>query len=264
MSGPSPGFTSSTDTRSVATVTLDRPQVHNAFDDALIAALTAELQRLDGDASVRVVVLAGNGKSFSAGADLGWMKRMATYGEAENLRDGAALATLMRTLDRLAKPTIAAVHGNAFAGGVGLVACCDIAIAADGAQFALTEVKLGLIPSVISPYVIRAVGARAARRLFLTAERFDAREARRLGLVHDVVPPEQLANAVEHVVFMLLEGGPAALAASKALTRHVADAPIDDALIAETAQRIARVRVSPEGQEGITAFLEKRKPRWRV
>jgi methylglutaconyl-CoA hydratase len=213
---------------------------------------------------VRVVVLAGNGKSFSAGADLGWMKRMAGYSEAQNLADSAALARLMRTLDRLPRPTIAAVHGNAFAGGVGLVACCDIAIAADGAQFALTEVKLGLIPSVISPYVVRAVGARWARRLFLTAERFDAREAQRLGLVHDVVPPDQLANAVEHMVFVLLEGGPAALAAAKDLTRLVVGAAIDDALIAETAARIARARVSPEGQEGIAAFLEKRKPRWRA
>jgi methylglutaconyl-CoA hydratase len=260
----SSGFTSSTDTRGVATVTLDRPKIHNAFDDALIASLTAELARLAGDAGVRIVVLAANGKSFSAGADLGWMKRMAAYSEAENLKDAASLATLMRALDRLPKPTIAAVHGNAFAGGTGLVACCDIAIAADGVQFALTEVKLGLIPSVISPYVIRAIGERAARRLFLTAERFDAREALRLGLVHDVVPPEQLANAVEHVVFMLLEASPAALAASKELIRRVADSPIDEALIAETASRIARVRVSPEGQEGIAAFLEKRKPRWRV
>jgi methylglutaconyl-CoA hydratase len=244
-------------------VTLNRPDVHNAFDDALIAALTAEYRRLGADRTVRIVVLAANGKSFSAGADLNWMRRMAGYSEAENLRDSEALAALMRTIDVLGKPTIAAVQGNAFAGGAGLIACCDIAIAADSAQFAITEVRLGLVPAVISPYLVRAMGVRAARRLFLTAERFDAQAALRLGLVHEVVPADGLAAAVERNVAALLEGGRESQAAAKALIARVAGSPLDDALIAHTAATIARVRVSPEGREGIAAFLEKRKAAWR-
>jgi methylglutaconyl-CoA hydratase len=258
------GFISTTDARGVARVTLNRPEVHNAFDDTLIAELTDEYRRLGDDAGVRMVVLAANGKSFSAGADLNWMRRMAGYNEAENLRDSAALAELMRTIDLLGKPTIAAVHGNAFAGGTGLIACCDIAIAAASAQFAITEVRLGLAPAVISPYLVRALGARAARRLFLTAERFDAHEARRLGLVHEVAPDDGLADAVERVVAALLEGGRDAQRAAKALVAQVSAAPLDDALIAHTAATIARLRVSPEGREGIAAFLEKRKPAWRL
>lgn len=257
------GFTSSIDARGVARVTLDRPEVHNAFDDALIAGLTGEYRRLGDDARVRVVVLAANGKSFSAGADLNWMRRMAAYSEAENLRDSQALAELMRRIDRLGKPTIAAVQGNAFAGGTGLIACCDIAIAVDTAQFAITEVRLGLVPAVISPYLIRALGERAARRLFLTAERFDALEARRLGLIHEVVLADGLTDAVERAVTALLEGGRESQRAAKALVAHVSASSLDDALIAHTAATIARVRVSQEGREGIAAFLEKRKPAWR-
>ncbi|MBL8831640.1 MAG: enoyl-CoA hydratase/isomerase family protein [Rhodospirillales bacterium] len=256
------GFQTQVDTRGVATLWLDRPELHNAFDDALIAALTAELGRLAGDASVRVLVLAGRGKSFSAGADLNWMKRMAGYSEAENRRDADALAGLMRVLDAFPKPAIARVQGAAFGGGVGLVACCDIAVAVDTATFCLSEAKLGLIPSVISPYVVAAIGARAARRYFLTAEIFDAAKAKNLGLLHEAVPADALDAAIEAIVAPLLAAGPAAQAECKALVARVSRGPVDDAMVADTAARIARIRVSPEGREGIAAFLEKRKPAW--
>ena len=252
------------DSRGVATLWLNRPEIHNAFDDALITALTRQLQMLEADQGVRVVVLAGKGKSFSAGADLNWMKRMALYSEAENKRDAEALATLMRTLDTLKKPTVARVHGSAFAGGCGLVACCDIALAAETATFAITETKLGLIPAVISPYMVAAMGARWARRYFLTAESFSAKEAERLGLVHGTFKADQLDFAVHQLCDTLVANGPAALAACKELIRLVAHADVDDALAKETASRIARLRVSPEGREGIASFLEKRKPGWRA
>jgi methylglutaconyl-CoA hydratase len=246
----------------IATVRMNRPDVHNAFDDALIAALTAELRRLDALPEARIIVLAANGKSFSAGADLGWMRRMATYSREDNLRDAMALAELMRALDGVQKPTIAKVQGAAFGGGVGLVACCDIAIASTQATFSLSEVRLGLIPAVISPYVIAAMGERAARRYFLTAERFDAAEARRIGLVHEVVDGATLDEAVAGMAAQLLKGGPHALAAAKKLIADVSRRPMDDALSAETARRIAAIRVEREGQEGLAAFLEKRKPDW--
>src|SRR5882672_11629608 len=246
----------------VATMRMNRPDVHNAFDDVLIAALTAELCRLDQALDVRVIVLAANGKSFSAGADLNWMQRMAKYSEAENLRDAVAMAGLMRTLHGMHKPTIARVQGAAFGGGVGLVACCDIAVAAAEASFSLSEVRLGLIPSVISPYVIAAIGEREARRYFLTAERFGAEEARRIGLVHEVTTSDRLDEAVKNFTDQLLKGGPNALAAAKKLIADVARRPLDDALMEETARRIASIRVSPEGREGLSAFLEKRPPAW--
>ena len=246
----------------VATLRMNRPDVHNAFDDALIAALTAELGRLDQLPEARVIVLAANGKSFSAGADLNWMRRMATYSKEENVRDAMALAGLMRTLDGVKKPTIARVQGAAFGGGVGLVACCDIAIASTQAAFSLSEVRLGLIPSVISPYVIAAIGEREARRYFLTAERFDAVEARRIGLVHDVVDSGALDEAVAKIAGQLLKGGPQALAAAKKLIADVSRRSMDDALSAETARRIAAIRVESEGREGLAAFLEKRPPAW--
>ena len=246
----------------VATIRMNRPEVHNAFDDALIAAMTAELRRLDQLPEARVIVLAANGKSFSAGADLNWMRRMAKYSQAENLRDAMALAGLMRTLDGVKKPTVARVQGAAFGGGVGLVACCDIAIASTEAAFSLSEVRLGLIPSVISPYVIAAIGEREARRYFLTAERFDAVEARRIGLVHDVVDSGALDEAVAGIAGQLLRGGPQALAAAKKLIADVSRRSMDDALSAETARRIAAIRVESEGQEGLTAFMEKRPPAW--
>lgn len=245
-----------------ATVTLNRPDVHNAFDDHLIQLLTRELEALDRDPSVRVVVLAAAGKSFSAGADLNWIKRTADYSEAENLADAKALAGLMKTLSGLSKPSVAAVQGAAYGGGVGLIACSDIAIASETAVFSLSEVKLGLIPAVISPYVIAAIGQRQAHRYMLSAERFDAREALRIGLVHQVTTAEGLEAGVGHMVETLLANGPEAMAETKKLIAAVAGRPRDDTLIADTAARIARVRGSEEGREGVAAFLEKRQPGW--
>jgi methylglutaconyl-CoA hydratase len=246
----------------VALVALARPDVHNAFDETLIAELTHALVALERDDAVRAVVLLGHGKSFCAGADLNWMKRMASFGEKENLADAIALATLLKTLNRLAKPTIARVHGAAYGGGVGLVACCDIAIAAQQASFSLSEAKLGLIPATIGPYVVEAIGARAARRYFLTAERFDAAEAYRIGLVHDLVPDERLDERINELLGALVVAGPHAQAESKALIRAIAHRPIDDAVIADTARRIARIRKTTEGREGVAAFLGKRRPAW--
>jgi methylglutaconyl-CoA hydratase len=247
----------------VATVTLARPEVHNAFDEALIAELTRALKALDADPAVRVVVLAGEGRSFCAGADLTWMQRMAGYDHAANLADAGALATMLAALDRSAKPTIARVHGAAYGGGVGLVACCDIAIAAEEAVFALSEARLGLIPATIGPYVVAAIGRRAARRYFLTAERFGAAEALAVGLVHAVVPAAGLDARVREIVDQLLAAGPRAQAESKALIRAVAGRPVDDTVIADTVEWIAAVRASPEGREGIAAFLERRPPAWQ-
>jgi len=255
----SDAFTVSRDGR-VATLTLTRAEKHNAFDDTLIAGLTRALADLGADDGIRAVVLAAEGKSFSAGADLGWMRRMADYSDEENLADARALAALMQTLDELPKPTIARVQGAAFGGGVGLVACCDIAIAAAGAVFGLSEVRLGLIPAVISPYVVAAMGARAARRYFLTAEAFDAAEALRLGLVHRVVAADALDAAVAEAMARLGDGGPAAQREAKALIRRVAPAPD---VVEETAEWIARLRAGAEGREGVAAFLEKRAPNWR-
>jgi methylglutaconyl-CoA hydratase len=246
----------------VVWLTLDRPEIHNAFDDRLIALLTAELARLGADDAVRVMVLTGAGRSFSAGADLNWMRRTATYGEAENLADARALAKLMQTLNELPKPTVARVNGAALGGGTGLVACCDIVIASERATFGTTEVRLGLIPAVIGPYVLAAVGPRHARRLMLTGERIGAAEAARLGLVHEVVAAEQLDAAIERVVAELLKGGPTALAAAKRLIGDLAGRPLDADLIDDTAQRIAALRATPEAREGVGAFLQKRTPGW--
>jgi methylglutaconyl-CoA hydratase len=226
--------------------------------------MTTALKGLEEDERVRVVVLAAEGKSFSAGADLNWMRAMAGYTQEENLRDSQALAELLRTLNFLAKPTIALVQGAAFGGGVGLVAACDIAIASDEATFALTEVKLGLIPSVISPYVVAAIGQRAARRYLLTGERFSAETAYYLGLVHRIVPPHHLEDAGADMARTLMQNGPEAVSACKELIFAVSQRPATDAVIADTAERIARIRVSPEGQEGLAAFLEKRRPNWQT
>ncbi|MEL1264708.1 enoyl-CoA hydratase-related protein [Pseudoxanthomonas putridarboris] len=246
----------------VARLRLDRPELHNAFDAGLIAALTAALEAIAADPAVRVLVLEGSGASFSAGADLNWMRGMAAAGEAENRDDALALARLMRTLDELPKPTLARVHGAAFGGGVGLVACCDIAIGVPEAKFGLTESKLGLLPAVISPYVVAAIGARQARRWFATAEVFDAAEALRIGLLHQVVPADQLDTAVERQVGLLLKAGPIATANAKRLVARVAGESDRDLLDADNARLIAQLRVSPEGQEGLSAFLDKRAPAW--
>lgn len=254
---------SSVDASGKATVTLNRPEVHNAFDDAIIARLTETFESLGKRDDVRVVVVAANGKSFSAGADLGWMRRMANYSEAENRADAEQLARLIHVLDSLPKPTVARVQGAAIGGGVGLVAACDVAVASEAASFALSEVRLGLIPAVISPYVIGAIGPRHARRYMLTAERFDAAEAKRIGLVHDVVPAAELDAAVASVVDALLLGGPEAVRESKLLARDVGGSP-NEGVRADTARRIARLRASPEGKEGVSSFLEKRKPRWQA
>jgi methylglutaconyl-CoA hydratase len=256
-----PLFLEQVDDDGVAWVTLTRPEVHNAFDDTLIAELSAVLGGFASDERVRAVVLGAQGRSFSAGADLNWMQRMAGYSERENLDDARALAALMRRLYELPKPTLALVQGPTYGGGVGLVACCDIAIAAETANFCFSEVRLGLIPAAIGPYVIAAMGERAARRYFLTAETFSAREAMRFGLVHDVVPDEALRDIGRRVIKALLRGGPNAQVAAKDLILTISGRPLDD-LAEETAKRIARLRVSEEGREGIAAFLEKRKPGW--
>jgi methylglutaconyl-CoA hydratase len=247
----------------VALLALARPDVHNAFNETLIAELTHALCELDTDTRVRALVLAGRGRSFCAGADLHWMKRMAGYSRAENLADARALATMLETLYRMSKPTIARVHGPAYGGGVGLVACCDIAIAAQEATFALSEAKLGLIPATIGPYVVEAIGARQARRYFLSAERFTAAEAFRIGLVHEIVPQDELDARIDELLGALFQAGPRAQAESKALIRAIAHRPIGDEVIAGTAERIAAVRSSPEGREGVAAFLDKRDPSWR-
>jgi methylglutaconyl-CoA hydratase len=251
------------DARGVATISLNRPAIHNAFDDRLIADLTASLRRLEGDPAVRVVILTGNGKSFSAGGDLAWMQRMAGYSEAENYADAMALAEMLRTLNELRKPTVARVNGAAFAGGLGLVCCCDVAVAAEAAIFSISEVRLGLVPATISPYVVAAIGERAARRYFLTGERFSAAEAQRIGLVHEVAPGDALDARVEDIVAALLEGATGAEARSKRLIAEIAFRPVTPALISLTARAIAEARASAEGREGLAAFFAKRKPAWR-
>lgn len=247
----------------VATLTLNRPQVHNALDEALIVELAQAIEKVSADDGVRVVVLAGKGASFCAGADLEWMRRAAGYSEQQNLDDARRLAHLLDVLARCPKPTIAMVHGAAIGGGAGLVAACDFAIATQDAQFAFSEAKLGLIPAVISPYVIRAIGPRASQRLFLTAQKISAEQARELGLVSEVVHEETDPElALSFLIRALKTCGPQAFAEIKALIAQVADQPITPALIEHTAQTIARLRVSAEGREGIQAFLEKRRAGW--
>jgi len=250
--------------RRVARVAMNRPDVHNAFDDTLIADLTSTLLKLESDAQVRAIVLTGNGASFSAGADLNWMRRMAQASEADNQADSERLAALMRTLNFLAKPTIARINGAAYGGGVGLIACCDVAIAVDTAKFGLTEVKLGLVPAVISPYVLAAIGPRHARRLFVSGEIFESAEAARIGLVHQITLAEKLDESVDRMAGFLLKGGPAAQREAKLLALRMCGMVAQNAqsIDVENAALIARLRVSPEGQDGLGAFLDKRKPSW--
>jgi methylglutaconyl-CoA hydratase len=251
-------------TNGVATLALNRPDTHNAFDAALIQQLTDALIELDQDQTVRAVVVTGNGSTFSAGADLNWMRDMANASEAENREDSLKLATLMRTLNFLSKPTIARVNGAAYGGGVGLIACCDMAIGIEATKFSLSEVKLGLVPAVISPYVIAAIGARHARRLFLSAEIFDSALALRIGLLHEAVPAAQLDETLDKTMHWLLKGGPMAQKEAKKLALRVSGSTLADAekLDQENAALIAKLRVSKEGQEGLNAFLEKRAANW--
>jgi methylglutaconyl-CoA hydratase len=250
------------DKRGVATVTLNQPEIHNAFDDKLILQLTDIFSRVNQNKDIRVMVLAAAGKSFSAGADLNWMQRMATYSYEQNLADANALAKMFFILNTIDKPTIAKVQGAAFGGAVGLVACCDIAIGSKLSKFCLSEVKLGLAPATISPYVIDAIGARVARRYFITAEVFSARRARRLGLLSEAVVEEELDSTIENLIEHILKNSPAAIRAAKQLIFDVQNKPISDALLATTSEKIAELRVSDEGQEGLNAFLQKRRANW--
>ena len=254
--------TTDIDSRGVATVTLNNPDKHNAFDDSIIAELTAAFNAVASNDEVRIMVLASNGKNFSAGADLNWMKRMASYSFDENLADARALAEMLKLLNFMPKPTIARVQGAVFGGAVGLVSCCDMAVATTRASFCLSEVKIGLIPATISPYVVAAIGQRAARRYFMTAERFTAETATQLGLVTELVEETALDEQINTLIDCLLTNSPAAVKASKQLIFDVAERDISDELIASTCEDIACIRVSEEGQEGLSAFLEKRPAAW--
>jgi methylglutaconyl-CoA hydratase len=252
------------DSRGVATVTLNNPDKHNAFDDSIIFALNHLFQAIAQHHDINVMVLASTGKNFSAGADLAWMQRMASYSYEENLSDANALAQMLKNLNFLPQPTIAKVQGAAFGGAVGLASCCDIVLASDKASFCLSEVKLGLIPATISPYVVNAIGQKSSRRYFQTAERFFADKAQQLGLVDEIYPLSTLDSAVTEMVNTLLANGPLAVRQAKQLAFDVAYQDIDDTLIKNTCERIAAIRVSAEGQEGLTAFFEKRQPAWQA
>jgi len=246
----------------VATVTLNNPDKHNAFDDKIIAQLTIIFMEIAERNDINVMILASTGKSFSAGADLGWMKRMASYSYTENLSDANALAQMLRTLNFLPQTTIAQIQGAAFGGAVGLASCCDIVIASNKASFCLSEVKLGLIPATISPYVVNAIGQKASRRYFQTAERFFADKAQQLGLVDEIVTVEELEDTVNNMVITVLKNGPQAVRQAKQLALDVAYQEINNELLSITSERIASIRVSDEGQEGLTAFFEKRPASW--
>lgn len=246
----------------VATIWMNRPALHNAFNERLIAELTAACTALDADPGIRVVVLAGRGRSFSAGADLAWMQRAGAASLDENLADARKLATLLRTLAQMRQPTIARVHGAALGGGMGLAAACDICVAGEGAVFATSEVKFGIIPAAISPYVLRAIGPRQAQRYFLSAERILAARAVELGLAHECVPGEMLDARLGEIIQALLQGGPLAQQAAKQLIAAVAHRPVEDELVEDTARRIATLRATPEAREGLAAFLDKRPAAW--
>ena len=248
----------------IATVVLSRPDVRNAFNDEVIAELSQAFIQLGDDPQVRAIVLMAEGPAFCAGADLNWMRRMADYSREENEQDAEKLAFMLRTIYECPKPTIARVQGDVYAGGMGLVACCDMAVSVDTANYCLSEVKLGLIPATIGPYVIRAMGPRASHRYFLTAERFSAAEARRIGFVHEVVPADQLDATVSTWVQALLAASPNAIKECKKLVQYVADRDITRLLIDHTVKAIADIRASDEGKEGVQSFLNKRKPNWLV
>ncbi len=263
MSEKSPAVLVEKRDNGAALIKLNRPDVHNAFDDKLIKQLIKTIQTIDKDDTIRIVVLSAEGKSFSAGADLNWMRKMADYNWSENYQDSLALATLMQSLKQMCKPTVAWVQGAAYGGGVGLVACCDFAIASNKAKFCLSEVKLGLIPAVISPYVIDAIGERNAHRYFVTAEVFDAEQAEKIGLVQQVVDESEFNAFCESLLNASLANGPNAIMAAKKLIQTVSKERLSEDLIRETAQRISDIRASQEGKEGVSAFLEKRAPNWQ-
>lgn len=246
----------------IARITLDNPAKRNAFDDQIIAQLTAAFERVSDTADIRVVVLQANGQHFSAGADLNWMRAMGKLDARQNEEDALRLARLMASIDRCSKPVIARVQGAAFGGALGLICAADIAVATDSARFCLSEVKLGIIPAVISPYVVRAMGPRQANRYFLTAEVIPAAKAQEIGIVHEVVAEESLDACVDGLVNALISGGPLAQVEARNLIERVATSPVDQVVLNDTAARIARLRTSEEGQEGLTAFLEKRRPNW--
>jgi methylglutaconyl-CoA hydratase len=260
--GPDMRALTITNQGAIRTITLSRPDVRNAFNDEVIAELKNAFTEASQAADVRCVVLAAEGPAFCAGADLNWMRRMADYTRDENLADAGQLAAMLRAIYVCPKPTIARVQGDVFAGGVGLVAACDMAVSVDTATYCLSEVKLGLIPATISPYVIRAMGARASHRYFLTAERFSAAEAHRIGLVHEVVAADALDTKVAELTSALVSASPNAVRACKRLVQDVAEREIDDALVAHTVAGIADIRSSAEGKEGVQSFLQKRKPSW--
>jgi methylglutaconyl-CoA hydratase len=247
----------------VARVYLNRPEVRNAFNDHVIAELTDAFTRLGRDPGLRAIVLGGHGKAFCAGADLAWMRTMADYDWEGNRADAARLAEMLWAVDDCPLPVVGRVHGDCYAGGMGLAAACDVLVAAEGVHFCLSEARLGLLPATISPYVLRAMGEQAARRYFLTAERFSAAQARAMGFVHELVAPEALDAKVDEIVALLVANGPAAVQACKRLVRDIAGRTITPELRAETARRIADVRASAEGREGVQAFLDKREPGWR-
>ena len=250
------------DSRGIARVILNNPDKHNAFDDQMIIKLTEAFEAVATNSDVRIMLLQSEGKSFSAGADLGWMKRMARYSYQQNLSDAHALAAMLKALHQMPIPTIARVQGAAFGGALGLISCCDIAVASSKASFALSEVKIGLVPSTISPYVIAAIGERHAKRYFMTAERFDANTALQISLVHEAVEERFLDDKVEQLITMILSNGPEAVVAAKQLVFAISGKAIDSTLIKHTCEVIAGIRVSAQGQEGLNAFLDKRKPHW--
>ena len=246
----------------VAEVWLNRPEVRNAFNDGVIAALTEAFTRLNQDTELRVVVLAGHGKAFCAGADLNWMRAMADYSWEENRADAGKLAEMLWTLDQCPVPIVGRVHGDCYAGGMGLASVCDVLVASDNVTFCLSEARLGLLPATIAPYVVRAMGGQAARRWFTTAERFSAAQGLAMGFVHELCTPDEIDARVAALVATLVANGPAAVRACKQLVRDVAGRPIDAALRDETARRIADIRASAEGREGVSSFLNKRPPNW--
>jgi len=247
----------------VAKVFLNRPEVRNAFNDGVITELAETFTRLGQDPGVRVIVLGGHGKAFCAGADLNWMKSMAGYGWEDNRADATRLAEMLWAIYSCPLPVVGRLHGDCYAGGMGLAACCDVLVAAEGMHFCLSEARLGLLPATISPYVMRAMGEQAARRYFITAERFSAAQAREMGFVHELVAPEALNAKVDEIVALLVANGPAAVKACKRLVQDFAGREITPELRAETARRIADIRASDEGREGVQAFLNKREPAWR-